>query len=281
FFAGTRGVLQASAAACTGAGHWYWEDNVLYIYYTEDPDGAVDIETIKRDYCINGNSKDYVTIQNIDVKGGKVANILLSGASCIVSSVDSSCAVIDFSVTGNSNSIYSSTATSPSGTAFSIAGDSGTFYWNVISGAGGNGLLVSGASNTLYKFNITTSTSEAVDITGNTNTFYYSLLHSNLDDTFVVTGTSVTIYNNVIFDSGAAGLDADESCTFRNNIVRTSTGDDINIANTKTVTGGYNCFEDAAEAGTGTYTDTGTSTLFSTDPEFIDSASDDFRLNPH
>ena len=118
------------------------------------------------------------------------------------------------------------------------------------------------------------------NITGNTNQVYYSRITGNLNDGIQVSGTGCAIYNNVIYNSLVDGLDADESCIFRNNIVRNSTGSDINIAADKTVTGGYNCIEDAAKAGDGTYTDTGTSTLFATDPLMTDPANGDFTLQP-
>jgi len=67
WFDGILGALQASAIACTGAGHWYWAANVLYIYYTEDPDGAVVIEAGARDYCIRITAKNYITVDGLSL----------------------------------------------------------------------------------------------------------------------------------------------------------------------------------------------------------------------
>ena len=74
FFDGARGTLQASAAACTGAGHWFWAANVLYVYYTEDPDGAVVIEASVRDYAIYINGPDYITVQDLELKHSNGSN---------------------------------------------------------------------------------------------------------------------------------------------------------------------------------------------------------------
>jgi len=122
FFDGTKGTLQASAVACTGTGHWFWESNVLYIYYTEDPDGAVVIGAGKRNspllideeyitidgiYVTGGNGGGYgtitirgdnVTIQNCDIKYTADVGILASeygaGNSCAHLTIDN-CEIYD------------------------------------------------------------------------------------------------------------------------------------------------------------------------------------------
>ena len=54
---------------CNGAGKWYWASNVLYVYYTEDPDGAVSIESTIR-FALRIENKDYITIQDLELKHG-------------------------------------------------------------------------------------------------------------------------------------------------------------------------------------------------------------------
>lgn len=137
-----------------------------------------------------------------------------------------------------------------------------------------DGVVISGASNSFHRSTITGADSEALKVTGNNNSIYYNKIYTNSDDGVNNSGTGNTFYNLVVYGSGAAAFDIDETCTIRNCIDRTTTGDSINIAAGKTVTGGYNCFEDAAKAGTGTYTDTATSTKFSTNPVFTTDGSD-------
>jgi len=75
FFDGTRGTNVDSIVLCSGTGKWFWEANMLYIYYTEDPDGAVIVEASKRDSCIYLNGKDYITIQDIQLQYGNTFNV--------------------------------------------------------------------------------------------------------------------------------------------------------------------------------------------------------------
>ena len=86
FFDGTRGTAVGSIALCNGVGKWYWAANVLYIYYEEDPDGAVVIEaSIRAVITIDGDSANYITIQNLDLKYADYHNInLRDGADHII-----------------------------------------------------------------------------------------------------------------------------------------------------------------------------------------------------
>lgn len=74
-FDGVVGSPQANHDACTAAGHWFWESNVLYIYATSDPDTAYTepgIEAAKRDWGITtnwGTGRDYITLKNLRVYG--------------------------------------------------------------------------------------------------------------------------------------------------------------------------------------------------------------------
>lgn len=68
FFDGTRGTLVADAASVNSENEWFWEANVLYIYYTEDPDDAVVIEAKQRPYCIYGTGINYITVDGIDCR---------------------------------------------------------------------------------------------------------------------------------------------------------------------------------------------------------------------
>ena len=81
FFDGVRGTLQASATDCTAAGHWYWAGNVLYVYYEEDPDGAVSIEAVQRNYGVNIDTKSYIIVDGLEIKNIDQAGILICDGS--------------------------------------------------------------------------------------------------------------------------------------------------------------------------------------------------------
>jgi hypothetical protein len=82
----------------------------------------------------------------------------------------------------------------------------------------------------------------------------------------MVTGAATIINFTVIRCPGGAFVFL-ESATLKNSI-GISSGDDITIATTKTVTGTSNLFGDAAKAGTGTYTDI-SGTQWNADPLFV------------
>ena len=120
---------------------------------------------------------------------------------------------------------------------------------------------------------------DGVQITGDSAKVISSLIYNNADDGVVISGASDEIVGTVIYGSGGDGLDIDESCTVKNSIVRSSTGNDINIASAKTVTGQTNIFEDAGKAGSGTYANSG-GTMWSTNPLFLNASANNFRLTP-
>ena len=78
----------------------------------------------------------------------------------------------------------------------------------------------------------------------------------------VVAGTTFVGKNLSVQNCAGGGYTFNETATLTNSLA-ISAGDDITIANTKTVTGTYNLFGDAAKAGLGTYSDGGSTTLWS------------------
>lgn len=88
-----------------------------------------------------------------------------------------------------------------------------------------------------------------------------------------VTGAA-TIQNYTVVRCPAGGFQFEESATLKNTVA-VSTGNDITIAATKTVSGTSNLFNDAAKAGSGTYTDVA-GTQWNKDPLF--KSSTDYRL---
>lgn len=130
---------------------------------------------------------------------------------------------------------------------------------------------------TLKNLILSKSTAANCLLSGNNNILENCIVTDGDAVNIQITGSSAILNNNTVNGAGTDGIDVDESCTIQNTIVFDSTGDDITIAVGKTVTGNNNCLEDAAAAGAGTYTNS--NTLFSTDPQFVDAAGDDFKLH--
>jgi len=86
---------------------------------------------------------------------------------------------------------------------------------------------------------------------------------------------ATTLQNYTVVRCPAGAFQFEESATLTNSI-GTSTSNDITIASGKTVTGTYNLFNDAAKAGSGTYSDAGNTTKWSSDPLFV--SASDFHL---
>jgi len=68
FFDGIKGSKQTTIGNVDSTRDWHWSSNVLYVYYTEDPDGAVEIEASQRNRCIEINGKDYITVDGLELK---------------------------------------------------------------------------------------------------------------------------------------------------------------------------------------------------------------------
>ena len=107
--------------------------------------------------------------------------------------------------------------------------------------------------------------------------------HNGHGISFVDVLTNIYMYNNTVY--GIAGSQVyvvtSSTITAKNNVVYNGAGDDIEIDGTSTVNGDYNWFEDAAEAGAGTYTDGGNTTWSGANPLFANAAGNNFRLQPN
>ena len=63
-------------SSLTEPGHWYWHDNTLYLY-SEIPPDDMEVEVVSQLYVIDSNQKDYITIQDLAVRGGISAGVIL------------------------------------------------------------------------------------------------------------------------------------------------------------------------------------------------------------
>ncbi|MFC1826962.1 right-handed parallel beta-helix repeat-containing protein [Thermodesulfobacteriota bacterium] len=60
----------------TEPGHWYWLDNTLYLHSDIPPDD-MEVEVVSQLYAIDSNQKDYLTIQDLAVRSGISAGVIL------------------------------------------------------------------------------------------------------------------------------------------------------------------------------------------------------------
>jgi len=93
----------------------------------------------------------------------------------------------------------------------------------------------------------------------------------------VTSATGNKIQNCTIVNCDDNGLIAWESATVTNTIFW-GNGGDININSGATITGTYNCVEDAAKTGDGTYSDVDSTTKWNTDALMVDPANGDVTL---
>ena len=84
FFNGTWGQPVTSVGAITQANNWYWTANTLSAYSTSNPTTAFTspgIEAGARDNNVVISGKNYITINNLDVRDANSSGISVSGVS--------------------------------------------------------------------------------------------------------------------------------------------------------------------------------------------------------
>lgn len=74
------GIKETSQANLSADYEWYWESNVLYVYSTSDPDTRfdyveADCQTAWNKTYVIFEQGNYVTVENLDVKYGKLGGI--------------------------------------------------------------------------------------------------------------------------------------------------------------------------------------------------------------
>ncbi len=67
-----------SLASLTEPGHWYWQDNTIYLYSANDPN-VIDVKIAQLKTGINSAQHDYLIIQDITVQGYKGIGVYLTG----------------------------------------------------------------------------------------------------------------------------------------------------------------------------------------------------------
>ncbi len=223
WFDGTLGTNVADVGSVDSTGDWYWDSNVLYVYYTEDPDGAVVIEASYKD-VIKPNEKSYLTFDGLHIKyangygikgtTGTLTHLIV----CNCTFTEPYYRAIEW--VGDNATIYDNTIVGPDlaeSVGIKIKGDDSTIYGNTISKFEGNIILqTTGSANTsghsVYQNTISDATAasdgsedgQGIEVTG--------------DDSYYV---SVAIYKNSVFDCDGGGIAIykTDNCSIYQNLV--------------------------------------------------------------
>lgn len=280
WFNDTVGTLESDIVSLSAAREWYWASNVLYVYSTSDPDTAYTspgIEASNRVRCIYGDNKDYITIENLDLKHANSSGIKPHNGSdnWIVDTCDlhdnghfgilvfesNNCTIKDCTIHDQvlEEGIYidSETADSNDGTII----ENCIIYDNYengiyVHGTTGNGI---GTTGVIIRYNhiygndssgggngngIQITDVDGVDI-------YYNLLDDNgLREVTFAGSQNIGVYNNVINNVADSGYPVvnNNGCTtginIKNNIIQTSDNDVtlIKIQNSGAATIDNNCY---------------------------------------
>ena len=245
FFDGTVGNKQTALVDVNSANDWYWAANVLYIYYEEDPDGAVVVEASVRDYCVSlyHTALSYITVSGLNLKKANNSCFIVStddllNSYIILDSCDISyaynhgvalsgnnqhyCTISNNTIHDNRiNGIYAGTTTLPGNGAgnHSIYGNTieDNIYWSGEE-PHGRGIYLEFLSDAdIYSNIIKNNGGGSIKIMeqSDDNNIYYNLLiqtDAGLKGTIIYTelvGTGATgneIYNNVMYCSQAGYL---------------------------------------------------------------------------
>ena len=228
FFDGTKGTAVASAALCNGVGKWFWEANVLYVYYEEDPDGAVSIEASVRDRCVDINSNDYITLDGLHFKYGNSSQVLVTGTAFIMDDCVSEYA-------DNSGvSFWGAYTTITSGTiknsTFNNNGENGIFVG--YSSNGPNNIIIE--NNDIHDNGTTASLDHGIylDYTTSSIVRYNKIYDNSVGNGLQLQDASDNneVYCNLIYGNGMSGIwlgtgdGADDNTIYNNTIYGNGNG---------------------------------------------------------
>jgi len=244
FFDGTRGNKQTSLNDVDSANDWYWDSNVLYVYYTEDPDGAVSIEASVRATLIDFNEKNYITVYGLTVKHANGDAIFIDGDNFVIQNCTS---IYNYNsnivVWGATASITAGTISSNTSSysqtgqgifiGYSSAGPTGiTVEYNIVNNngteAGDCGIYLNRADSNIIRFNNVYSNYDnniQFQNGSDSNQCYYNLSYESAAGSGIWIGTgdggdSNLVYNNVVFNNFVAGINlgAGSGNIIKNNI---------------------------------------------------------------
>lgn len=162
---GTEDAVDCGVTTPDANNEWCHTGTTLYIYSDTNPTGR----TIQRDYPygIDFNAKNYITVENIEVKNAGTANVNMNGTDGILRQ----CNIHDSAddnvvVNGDTNLVYYNLIYDAVADGLSIEGGTGLgIYNNVIYSNGDEGIWITGSAAGTMKNNISTdNTGSAIEI---------------------------------------------------------------------------------------------------------------------
>jgi hypothetical protein len=255
YFDGVRGTLEASKASITGANEWYWASNVLSVYSVGSPVlSNPGIEASIRNYPINTNSQNYITVQNISALkaalNGVYASwqpntVVLDGLdvsdsydSGVVVNGTSAAFTIKNSTVENSG-LYGIIHNHPNGTNQYITNNNvRNNGWRPSNTSGWNGTLstgeISGNAITNNGIGATAGFGHGLyNDTGQANSalkIYDNTISGNTKGAGILNKSSAEIYNNKIYSNNNEGISTGQNGTtnvvynIHNNIIYSNSG---------------------------------------------------------
>ena len=303
------------------AGEFYHDhtNDDLYVRLTgdADPSGSTIEAQIRRD-CIRGGGDDYITVQNIHIKGGFDGIWMYENCnhwtidSCTFSYVGDHHLKLEGSsgsedtyntVSNNTFGINGGCGRTPGLSPFSLRvdwSDNNTIESNVFTNGEYGGIYVTDSDSNIFRYNwVEAEGSNTFTLnTSDSNKIYYNILILNNHDSdwilqLVDGSLNNEIYNNVFYGTTDKGMEFTGNSTgskFKNNIIEnTTTVIEVDDGSETDIAIDYNIY--AYDTGT-RYDWRGTDYNFSdwqtnssqdsnsqrTDPVMTDPANDDFTL---
>lgn len=276
-FGGTWGEYESGGIGSLNVEkEWYWASDVLYVYTTGgDPDSQwpSGIEVGQRDYGIIIQGKDYINVDNLDIRNSNNNAVHMNTATyCEIDSCyiwgHAGRGIYGYAITNNvikDNTILYFA----NGFGVEAVSDSNTIEGNEIGQsrdtarmAGGGALLFYNSDSNIIRYNylhdarLVGSDRQGdgvylnTDGDCNSNEFYYNLI-VRFNDGIDISGDGNEIYNNIFYEQQAIQYHIDEPATnnvIKNNIFYDSTNADwmINTGNTPAASNTIenNCYYD-------------------------------------
>lgn len=204
FFDGTRGTKTASIATVSSANKWFWASNLVYVYSTSDPATAFTspgIELGARTYGVNGNSKNYLTVDGLAFIGQNSYGVDNAGTNLSV--LNSA-----FSHLGGAQSF--------GGFAILLRGVNSQAAGNTVSYINGRGIGAYGADNTVTGNTISdcwngleypNQEGRGIDVAAARAVISNNVLARNSAGIFTTGAQDTVIKYNVLSDHHVNGID--------------------------------------------------------------------------
>ncbi|UCE73642.1 MAG: right-handed parallel beta-helix repeat-containing protein, partial [Methanomassiliicoccales archaeon] len=300
FFNGVRGNKQTSPTKIISEYDWYWDNGFLCVYSVSNPDTAyanqgVEISDSSGESCITVNGKDYITIENLELKNPQCHGInIWNSDNCIIQDclisrttkrgIYAGCGTGNHSNYGTirRNTIHHcgvELSTPEHGIYIDKGCNSWKIYKNEVYSCWNSGIMILGNNdvkiyqNYLHENNVEHSDGHgdiylsAWDANISNANVYYNIIKT---DTYSIrcehNGShtiSANIYNNVIYGNGSSSksyivyLRYTKGTNFKNNIILSNTKYTFYFDDNSNLSTNYNCYFGWSDSANMGYNETG------------------------